>query len=82
MSKRTDKTITNSNNNKTTRNQDLNDSFSCKHVGFDLGEEHEAEVERDIRLGPVHLQLFDRTTQQSFDALIVAFSLRCLDLIQ
>lgn len=59
----------------------LDDSFSRKHVGFDLGEEHETEVKGDVRLGPVHLQLFDRTTQQSFNTLIVAFSLCCLNLV-
>lgn len=45
-----------------THTANLYDSFSCKYVGFDLGEEHEAEVQSDVRLGPVHLQLFDRAT--------------------
>lgn len=63
------------NENGTHSTTNLYDSFSRKYIGFDLGEEHEAEVEGDVRFGPVHLQLFDSTTQQSFNSLIIAISL-------
>ena len=60
----------------------LDDSFSGEHVGFDLGQEHEAEVEGDVRLGSVQLQLFHGSAQQPFDAIVITVRLSGLDVIQ
>ena len=60
----------------------LDDAFGGEHVGFDLGQEHEAEVQRDVRLGAVQLQLLHGSTQQPLDAVVVTVRLCGLDVVQ
>lgn len=60
----------------------LDDTLCGKDVGLDLGQVHEAQVERAVRLGPCHLQLLHCPTQHSLDPVIIALQLSGFNLIQ
>lgn len=60
----------------------LNHTFSGKDVWLDFGQEHQAKEECGVRFGPIDLELFHGTTEHPLDAVIIALSLRSLNLIQ
>lgn len=60
----------------------LNHAFSGKDIGLDFGQEHQAEVERDVRFGPIQLELFDSATEQPLNAVVISLRLCSLNLIQ
>lgn len=53
-----------------------------KDIGLDFGQKHKAEVQRHVRLGSVHLQLFDSPAEHALNAVVITLCLRCLNLIQ
>lgn len=60
----------------------LDDTLCGKDVGLDLGQVHEAQVERAVRLGPRHLQLLHRAAQHSLNPVVIALQLGGFDFIQ